>query len=311
MVHNELRLLASSFEPSPAQLREASASQRRIRALLESGTIGGNIEHSFLIGSYARRTVVAPIDDIDIVFQIDPRHWNKGWPFRPDPASVIGTFHRAIKYRYRESAVRKQRRSVGLLMSRRAIDVVPALATDEDGVYLIPDVDDETWIETAPQLHAEAITEINQENQGLVVPLIKLVKVWNQCLPSTARLKSYSVESLVGHFVDGYGIADLGEGLRDFFDFVVYCGPIGGPRATLRWNDDLDVSLGRFTAHAPDLSGLDGNALAGVGTRKCIRFVDKARINRDRIQAALDRPTDGNIQRQLAQMFPIDRSPGQ
>lgn len=306
LVHNELRQLASSFEPTRTQLREAGASQRRLRALLESGTIGGSIQHSFLIGSYARRTVVAPIDDIDIVFQIDPRHWNKGWPLRPDPASVIGTFHRAIKYRYGESAVRKQRRSVGLLMSRRAIDVVPALATDKDGVYLIPDVDEEAWIKTAPQLHAEAITAINQENQGLVVPLIKLVKVWNQCLPSTVRLKSYAIETLVSHFVDGYGITDLGDGLHDFFDFLVHCGPIGGPHPQLRWDEDLDVSLGRFVVHVPDLSGLGGNAVAGVDARTCVGFVNKARINRDRVQSALDRPTNSNVQRLMAQIFPFD-----
>ena len=304
LLHTQLSQLVSRFEPSKMQLREASASQRRIRALLEAGTIGACVEDSFLIGSYARHTAIAPIDDIDIMVQVDPDHWTKGWPFRPNPLAVIATFQRAIKYRYPDNHVRKQRRSVGLLMSRRAIDVVPALATDESGVFRIPDVDEEAWLETAPQLHAEAITGINQENHGLVVPLIKLVKVWNQSLPSTARLKSFAIETIVGRLYDAYQISDLGEGLRDFYDFVVYCGPIGGPRASLRWDDDLDVSLGRFTAQAADLSGLDGNALAGVESSRCIKFVEKARINRDRIQDALDRPADANIRRQLARVFP-------
>jgi hypothetical protein len=124
-------------------------------------------------------------------------------------------------------------------------------------------------------------------------------------LPSTARLKSFAIETIVGTLCRKHRIKNLAESLRDVFDFMVFCGPIGGPKSICDWNDDLGVSIGRFTASAPVLSGLEGNALAGAESARCVKFIEKARVNRDRIHDLIERPTDGNVRRQMRLVFPL------
>lgn len=301
-VEDLMRSVLQSVEPQQHHVEEAKRSHAFLRSQLETGRFGARIDHSRLIGSYARHTAVAPIDDIDILFVLKPECW-RGLVFGPDPNDVLRSFHGAIKYRYRNSSVRRQRRSVGLIMSRRAIDVVPALPTQDPDVFLIPDRREDQWIETAPTRHAAAVIEANAQAGGLLVPTIKLAKYWNQQLPKNTRLKSFAVETVVTRMFRRYSTSSLGEAFRNTLDFIVHCGPVAGPSAILDWPDDCGVSLGRFRTIVPDVAGLGDNVVAGIDTDTCIRFVDKARINRDRLQTALEMPTTRTAQRQIEAMF--------
>ena len=67
-----LKGLAPDIRPQLKELLEASASQKRARSLPATESIGKRMRTSYLIGSSARQTVVAPIDDIKIVYQFEP-----------------------------------------------------------------------------------------------------------------------------------------------------------------------------------------------------------------------------------------------
>jgi hypothetical protein len=297
-----LQAVASTLEPKPQEIDAAAKSQQFLRAQLQSGTIGNRIRNSWLIGSYARRTVVTPIDDIDIFFELDPDQWSR-WSFQPDPSSVLKSLSGAIRYRYPNSGVRTQRRSIGLMLSRRSIDVVPGLPTNDPDVFLIPDRIDDEWIPTAPRRHADVVNDVNRCSGGLLVPTIKLMKSWNQGLPSTARLKSFAIETIVTRMFREYDASDLADALRNTFDFIVYCGPVGGSPSLLNWSNNCGVSLGRFITRVPDVTGLRSNAIAGVEPEMCIKFVEKARISRDRIQAAMDQTSAKHAQVQIGKIF--------
>ena len=154
-----LQAVATGLEPKPQEVEAAAKSQQYLRVQLSGGNIGDKICNSWLIGSYARRTAVTPIDDIDILFELDPAKWGR-WSLQPDPDSVLKAFGRAIRYRYPNSSVRTQRRSIGLMLSRRPIDVVPGLPTKDPDVFLIPDRVDGEWIPTAPRRHAEIVKDV-------------------------------------------------------------------------------------------------------------------------------------------------------
>lgn len=73
------------------------------------------IVESYLSGSYARETAIRPLEDVDIIFLIDPRHWPISlFASYPEPDAVLKTFSNAIRRRYQDSSLRTQNRSVRL-----------------------------------------------------------------------------------------------------------------------------------------------------------------------------------------------------
>ncbi len=112
-----LKEFCRAFEPSAAQKAQAKGSHQYVRMQRQSGNFAAAVEGSFLIGSYARRTAIAPIDDVDVMIQVDPEFWTIPiFASLPDPQTVIKSLHRIVKSRYRTSRVVSQRRSVGLCL---------------------------------------------------------------------------------------------------------------------------------------------------------------------------------------------------
>ena len=91
--------------PTPTQRNGAVRSHNNLREVLNTGHMEKRIVTSYLSGSYARNTVIYPLDDVDIIVVIDPKAWGGGW-LDPNPEAVLKSFHRAIKYRYPNSHVR-------------------------------------------------------------------------------------------------------------------------------------------------------------------------------------------------------------
>ena len=70
--------LAREIEPTPTQKAGAQGSHNYLRGLLNTGQMAQRITNSYLSGSYARDTAIRPIDDVDVVFEIDPTAWGVG-----------------------------------------------------------------------------------------------------------------------------------------------------------------------------------------------------------------------------------------
>src|SRR5689334_3706049 len=117
-VERNLVELASLVAATPAQREAAAASRNYLLEQLNTGNMERRLVDDFMIGSYARHTALAPLDDIDLVFVIDPTYWQAGyWSVlgqRPSPDKVLESFATALRRRYKQTSVRLQRRSVGL-----------------------------------------------------------------------------------------------------------------------------------------------------------------------------------------------------
>lgn len=241
-----LRKLASHIEPSAAQKAAASRSEGHLRALLQVGQFGGRIVDVYLIGSYARDTAVSPIDDVDVLVVVDP----KGWPrhffgSKPEPDKILQSFARAIRYRYPNSSVHIQRRSVCLTLNHLYIDVVPAIELGSDGDLIqIPDADSDEWITSAPKRHTAIATEINRRNGGRFKPIVKLLKYWNHQLPQTTRLNSFAIETLAGTLFRSVSLPSSQEGLRLFYDFLA---ARANGAILYKWPSDYGVHTGMWS----------------------------------------------------------------
>lgn len=280
-----LRDLARQVEPTPAQKAAASRSQNYLRSLLTSGQFGDRVLDVYLSGSYARDTALAPIDDVDIVVVVDPAGWSRSfWSTTPAPDQILESFARAIRYRYPNSSVYMQRRSVCLTLDHLHIDVVPAVALPGDGHRIqIPDADSGEWITSAPRRHTEIATEINQRHGGRFKPEVKLLKYWNHALPQTARLKSFAIETLAATLFRNVSLPSLQEGLRLFFDFLA---SRNGESVLYRWDKNYGIHMSLWSHELQDLAGSGTNLLAKVDSDRREKFLEHAVRSRDSLIAA-------------------------
>lgn len=280
-LEEEMLGIARLVEPSPAQRSAARTSQRAIRAALDTGNMARRITADYLSGSYARQTAIAPIDDVDIIFVIDPEKWKKpllgGYP---EPERVLETFLGAIRLRRESSLVRMQRRSVGLKMQHLDIDAVPAIETERDGFILIPDKNAGEWILTAPRVHAERATEVNQARGNRFKPLVKVLKSWNARLPKKAAFKSFSIETMALHLFATTPFHSMFEGALKFFDFL------SGQFAEdthFDWRGDAGIGLARpcweYTLF--DVASTGSNLFANLSDERRDAFMAKALVTRD------------------------------
>lgn len=282
----QLWALVAEIEPTKAQKEAAATSHNYLRNLLNEGQFGSRIIHSFLSGSYARDTAIRPIDDVDVVFVVDPAGWQGLRIGLPSPEKILESFARAIRYRYPVSSVYGQRRSVRLQLHHLDIDVVPAVQDPGNSKHIwIPDVDTGNWLKSAPQVQMELATSINASRAGRFKPLVKVLKYWNGNLPSTTKFKSFAVETIATHLFKNIAINSVQDGLLVFFDFVAYT----ADKAThYRWSSKYNVNLQWMFAQIPDASGSGTNVISGLADDRREKFVAAAVRSRDRMLQGQD-----------------------
>lgn len=280
-----LRDLVGKIEPSAAQKTAASASHNYLRSLMDSGQFGNRILDSYLSGSYARDTALSPIDDVDIIFIVDPRGWPTGLlESRPRPDQILQSFASALRYRYPNSSVYVQRRSVRLSLNHLDIDVVPAINKGNNGkLILIPDSNSDTWITSAPKVHTEIGIEINKATQGRFKPVVKLLKFWNSKLPETAKLKSFAIETIAATLFRRVTLPSLQDGLRLYFD---YLSELDDRASLYKWPSRYGISLSLWEDVIPDLGDTGGNLVSGLDSNRREKFLEFAVRSRDALVAA-------------------------
>ena len=275
--------LVREIEPSQAQKDGAIRSHNYLRDILCTGQMASRIIDHYLSGSYSRDTAIKPLDDVDVIFVIDLSKWTSSLLGFPPPETVLTSFANAIRYRYPVSSVYGQRRSVRLELYHLNIDVVPAINADSRGDFIwIPNKDSSNWIKSSPKKHAENATEVNKLQEGKFKPLVKLLKLWNGNLPSTANFKSFAIETIAVRVFRTIRFQSLEEGLLQFFDFIAY---LSGNQTVARfgWKNKCGISFSMFECIVPDAAGTGSNTTADVDEERKKRFIENAVRSRDRM----------------------------
>lgn len=283
----QLTEFLKQIEPTNTQKDGGRRSHKFLRDILGTGNMANRIVDTYLSGSYARDTAVRPLEDVDIIFVIDPARWPQNG-FRlvldddyPTPESVLKTFMSAIRYRYRDSSLRMQNKSIRLRLYHLDIDVVPAIDRGKnDGSIMIPDRRKRDWIVTAPKRHNEIASVINQRQDGRFKPLVKLLKYWNRALPSTASFKSFAVETIACRLFQRTPLRTLESGLLLFFDFVSSFGHDG---QLYKWSDKFGIALNSWESKVPDTADTGSNVVAGIDEGRKQKFIKNAIISRNRM----------------------------
>lgn len=207
-----------SLELTRKQRDEASRQHTFLRTELQRRL---STTENFLSGSYARRTAIRPLNDIDVFVVLDRR--KHAGPEQGQPSGCLSELQSALNDIYpNKSWPVLQSRSVHLRFSGTglAYDVVPAFSSLEDeGVYFIPDRGTDTWIATNPKRHAALSTAANEAAGKMLKPLTKAVKHWNY--RGKAPLRSFHLEVMTWSVLTSKpagwldGLTQLLEGLAE------------------------------------------------------------------------------------------------
>ena len=205
-------------------------------------------------GSFARRTKIRPLDDIDLMFGLSAEgcthdiHDDKivmnsldGTRLKKfehaDSAtissiSILNHFKAKLQEisQYQKSEIKRNKQAVTLQLSTKAwnFDIVPCFKSTVNSLgvsyYLIPDGKG-NWMKTDPRIDKERTTTINVNNNGNVLNVIRVVKYW-QTTKSFSNMSSYLLETMILNYYanrnDCPAYVDLAlEGLFSYLSFTV------------------------------------------------------------------------------------------
>lgn len=201
-------------------------------------------------GSFARKTKICPLDDIDLMImlngggttEVSTRNAFRYWLRMDDSTKPLASFLDSYGFvnstrilnkirdsmgsvqQYSKAEIRKSQQAVTLNLKSYSwvFDIVPAVPiADSTGTtiyYLIPDGSGE-WIRTDPRKDSANMTATNVLHGGNLLPVMRLLKYWNNRTGNKSRLPSYYFETLVIRtFQNTQKIDSLQQGIKYFFD---------------------------------------------------------------------------------------------
>lgn len=208
--------LLKNISPPKERIHEAETIPGNIRDFLKKHeSLKTTSPYTRLTGSYARKTYVGDIKDVDILVFVDEEYEDDS------PESILRRLKRVLEdYEgHGEIEINHQRRSIHMFFENKYfhLDIVPAIIQESlDESLLIPDKGKKKWIATHPLGYKKLLSDLNQENFQKVIPLIRLMKHWCEIHMIYKKPKSYWMECLVFNKVTS-GQVKMDKSLSEVF----------------------------------------------------------------------------------------------
>ncbi len=212
-------------------------------------------ERHIKFGSFARRTKIRPLDDIDLIitFSASDDEFNRAtyscgflsgtcYISVPEEHKTLRKFCNVDGYlnsrkvleklksylseipQYSQAEIHRKQEAVTLKLSSYpwTFDIVPAFFTVKENngrdYYLIPDGNG-NWKKTDPRIDQERVTNINQKQDGKALEFIRLLKYWKR--KNFNFIGSYLFENIVLNFLEEKNLTDNKLlNLWIFFDYL-------------------------------------------------------------------------------------------
>jgi hypothetical protein len=229
------KLLSETVNLDPMQTKKARASRDwlfgQIASFQNDSTFPKSYsEHDLHYGSFARRTKIRPLDDIDfmiclhaqgayyteysdrIEITVQPETNLKA--FCNDYTNTLNSIRVINKFirkcagvpQYSKSDLKRNGAAAVLSLQSYdwSFDIVPCFITGEDifrrSYYFIPDGNG-NWKKTDPRIDRERAKEINRKHNGNVLNVIRIIKYWNK-RPTMPSIGSYLLETIILNYYE-------------------------------------------------------------------------------------------------------------
>ena len=183
----------SSLQPGDDDVAAAKAAHEKVREQLRTDADSKEAHiDTFLSGSYARRTAINDINDVDVICILDLDHTVTA------PEVCLAWIEGILSRYYKQT--KRQGRSVGASAANKVwLDIVPATPVSAaDGPLWIPDREARQWVQTHPKGQIAAGISKNKATNGYFVQVVKLLKSWRDTLGTDpCNPKSYVLEALI------------------------------------------------------------------------------------------------------------------
>ena len=194
-IDQSFKKLITNLNPTDKQLQRIQKTRDSIdAALINEPRISLNTQNqiSFLTGSYSRKTIIRPIDDIDLYVRINYSKHAKD----QSPRSILRLMRSAIQRRYpNNTKVNADSPCVVVKFLGYKFEIVPAVGySDNPNLYSIPAPGSKEWMHCYPNVPDKWLSACNYSNNSFFIPLIKMLKQWNR--NNKVRLKSFHLELL-------------------------------------------------------------------------------------------------------------------
>ena len=198
--------------------RDTQAVSRHVQVLSDSLELrDDDVIRTLFGGSVSKHTAINGLSDIDVLAIVNDSSLSG-----QSPAAVIRLMAQRIRQRLPQTSVSTGDLAVTVRYSDGIeVQVLPAIRT-KSGVR-IADPKTNSWSDVVyPERFARKLTQVNQRNDGKVIPTVKLAKgLAAHMIPSDRdNISGYHMESLVIETFRNYqGPHDLKSMFRHFTDF--------------------------------------------------------------------------------------------
>lgn len=206
------------IEPTENEIEKLKNRHQKVREEIGNSLILDKQIQSFLTGSYKRKTLVNPANDVDLMLVLDKdEYWEK---FKNEPRKLLEMVKRKLKKisQYQNTTMRIQTHSIGIKFAdKKDVDVVPAFIKNyEERIFLIPNHKLNRFVVTSPKQHQNLISNHNKKFPNFT-KIIKMLKIWKKKLARQSdndlRIKSFHLEML--------GIKGINKGFSGYKDGVI------------------------------------------------------------------------------------------
>ena len=166
----------------------------------------------FLTGSYRRNTMILPLKDadVDVMIVLDPAYHKKY-----TATALLDRVRTVLLKTYTTPKISRSGQAVTITFSDFKVDVVVGYNRSGGG-YLIANSSTDSYLSTNPKKHVEQWSASNAAQDGMLVPLMKMVKGWNR--ENGDLLRSFHLEAMVRAVYEGGKVGNYPGAVKEFFN---------------------------------------------------------------------------------------------
>ncbi len=228
-VHQRFTNFLSNIEPTFLHNIDASIKYGGVCEKLHDHYYSSKYNGStkLLIGSYSKKTTIAPIEDVDVLFIMPNAEYNRYNSYIGNGQSqLLQDIKNILLEKYPKTYIRGDGQVVVIEFVTTKIEVVPSFLLNNSNYY-IPDTHvGGSWKEISPNSEMEYLNNSNKKSNGNTVRLIKMIKAWkNNC---NVPIKSFVIELRSINFLKNWKYYDKPATYydwmtRDFFkDLLIH-----------------------------------------------------------------------------------------
>jgi len=217
----------SNLKLSENQINDAKTKYNNVCTKLHDNYYSTKYNGStkLLVGSYGKRTAIAPPSDVDVLFKMPSTEYDRYNSYSGNGQSqLLQDIKNILLKKYPNTNMRGDGQVVMVNFVSYSIEVVPGFKLT-NGHYYIPDTHDGgTWKEINPDFEKTSLSNSNSRSNGNTIKLIKMIKAWKYYC--NVPIKSLVIELTAVKFLENWQYYDKSSVyydwmIRDYFEKLV------------------------------------------------------------------------------------------